>query len=132
MHWTEQYIGLAWELHGNNCVDFMVRVAREHDEVPLAVPAYNTKDPMPDLQAFLQSQWALYTAPIDTPRDGDLVFLSIIDGDGAKWWHCGRFTLINGREYLLHSLRGAKSHLTPMDKIGMAGMKVEGFYQWRN
>lgn len=131
--WTDEYIGLGWDLTRNNCADFVLRVAREHDGLIIQEPQWDKTHPLAETQIDFAGQWAKFTRPIPRheAKDGDLILLTVLDKDGMKWWHCGRYTVLDGREYLLHALRDARSHLTPLAKIAMAGMKMEGWARWK-
>ncbi len=127
MHWTEKYVGMAYNKKTNNCALFAERVQSEVFCREINLP----KDASHHYRGqarLIQNHKHEHAIKTDQPFEGDAVLMI---GRGNTN-HIGVYCVIGGVAHVVHAMEKVGQvclhRLRDLEKYGLA---VEGFYQWK-
>ena len=128
MHWSEAYLGRAWEAGTYDCADLVRDVARDRLGIEVALPSEREWRRMaPDRVAALGAAWA---RPTDRPREHDVVLMRVLGSRRSLGSHIGVYAEVGLEGWVLHNLAGAGTMFTPLRRLAPVHLEVAGFYTW--
>ena len=136
LHEAQRFVGMPYEAGVFDCVDLAVLVQWEVFGCRVTLPGRRTRPRGAMGQAREISRYqATLAEPIDGPRTGAGVLL-VEPHEPAPLWHVGTVFVQGAAEggevWVLHNsekLGGAA--LQRLEDLRRFGMRVEGFYQWK-
>lgn len=125
MHWSDQYVGMAYVDNEFDCAALAALVRAEVFGQPVDVPTERAglragTRTISDLKEKLAD-------PVVSPMDGDAALMCC-----GRLYHVGVVCIIAGRTWILHNLRNAGQVVRhEVRELAQNGLKLEGYYRWR-
>jgi hypothetical protein len=122
-HWTERYLGRAYDDGG--CWFLFRDVQRERFGRAIDMPGVVPTTLRAQVRAFEAGSTALRWAKVERPLEGDAVLMS----ESRHPHHIGTYVEMKDGPRVLHSLRGQGSACPSLAAIRLARFNVLGFYR---
>jgi cell wall-associated NlpC family hydrolase len=129
MHWAEQYIGQPYITNEADCARLVTRVRSEVFKLPVPtdVEVHRAASRL-GRAAQMTDLVALYTKPVDDPKEGDVVLMLCRNRPS----HVGVYCDVNGEPSVLHAMENAGMVvLHRIRDLPKVFLSVEGFYKWK-
>lgn len=129
MHWAEQYIGQPYITNEADCARLVTRVRSEVFKLPVPtdVEVHRAASRL-GRAAQMTDLVALYTQPVDDPKEGDVVLMLCRNRPS----HVGVYCDVNGEPSVLHAMENAGMVvLHRIRDLPKVFLSVEGFYKWK-
>lgn len=123
-HWAAGYIGRPWVAGRSDCWNFARTVWAEIFGFEVPQVAVDVTSALATRRALRDGSRTGWT-PVGSADEGDAVLMST----GARPCHVGVFATPPEGSGVLHSVEGAGVIWTPLNRIGMLGYQIVGF--WR-
>lgn len=130
---AQAYVGLPYLDGEFDCADLAVKVQWELWGRLVTLPLHRRRPQGARGQAAqIRALRDELADRIETPVTGCGVLLLTADDEGAELWHIGTVFESAGETWVLHNSHVLGSaHLHRLADMRRRGMRVEGFYQWR-
>ena len=128
-HWSEQYIGLPYQVGKMDCARLAAKV--KHEIFGEYIPPEIDQDRAASLLGRAEQMYDLmseYLCKTETPTEGDLVLMM----SKGRPSHIGIYCIVGGQRSVLHAMESAK--MTVMHRIRdlpKVFLTVEGYYKWK-
>lgn len=126
MHWSDAYIGRAFDKTKYNCAHLVYDVLKEVFAIRFPdVPKVSLRGSTRVINKYLQDT---KKTPVTDPRDGDVALMEC-----GRTYHLGVVMLVPGRTLILHNSEGCGSVVVHDDRmLSMLGLQIKEFYRFSN
>jgi len=128
MHWTQTYIGIPYS--NMNCAELVVCIQREvFNRTMFRIPQPQTENLFHYNYLMQKHMWNFLEEKKIEPHEGCCVIMKAM----KRMCHVGVFTVINGKQYVIHSMDSFGSAVMHQIKdLWRHGIEIEGFHAWKS